>query len=188
MYSDQDTPKGGLPHSEIPGSKPAHGFPGLIAACHVLHRLHVPRHPPNALQTLEISLELSTHAQGMTLRPHGRTHSQSTAEVHALLLQRFQNPGRTRAQKRRSACYIIERDHPSARTWQKTVLPFAAHELPASGHRQTHRVQPSSQCQKSPIFRSCRPSGRRTAEAEDHVDDWPVSLSVPPGAEHSQAP
>ena len=61
----------GFPHSEIPGSKPAHGFPGLIAACHVLHRLHVPRHPPNALQTLEISLELSTHAQGMTLRHKG---------------------------------------------------------------------------------------------------------------------
>ncbi len=43
----------GFPHSEIPGSKPAHGSPGLIAACHVLHRLHAPRHPPNALQTLE---------------------------------------------------------------------------------------------------------------------------------------
>src|SRR5690606_2021164 len=28
--------------------------PGLIAECHVLHRLLVPRHPPNALFTLEI--------------------------------------------------------------------------------------------------------------------------------------
>ena len=44
---------GGLPHSEIPGSKPARGSPGLIAACYVLHRLSVPRHPPNALLALE---------------------------------------------------------------------------------------------------------------------------------------
>src|SRR5688572_5725025 len=36
----------GFPHSEIPGSKPACGSPGLIAACHVLHRLLVPRHSP----------------------------------------------------------------------------------------------------------------------------------------------
>ncbi len=45
--------RGGLPHSEIPGSKPAHNSPGLIAACHVLHRLYAPRHPPDALVMLE---------------------------------------------------------------------------------------------------------------------------------------
>jgi len=49
MYSCDDTPKGGLPHSDIHGSKPARGSPWLFAACHVLHRLLVPRHPPNAL-------------------------------------------------------------------------------------------------------------------------------------------
>ena len=41
-----------MPHSDIHGSKPARGSPWLIAACHVLHRLLVPRHPPNALLTL----------------------------------------------------------------------------------------------------------------------------------------
>ena len=45
----------GFPHSEIHGSKPAHGSPWLIAACHVLHRLSTPRHPPNALKTLDRS-------------------------------------------------------------------------------------------------------------------------------------
>jgi hypothetical protein len=40
---------GGLPHSEIPGSTIARISPGLFAACHVLHRLSVPRHPPDAL-------------------------------------------------------------------------------------------------------------------------------------------
>ena len=44
----------GLPHSEIPGSKPVCGSPGLIAACHVLHRLCAPRHPPSTLSSLTI--------------------------------------------------------------------------------------------------------------------------------------
>src|SRR6516165_1369487 len=52
MNSDRDTPdqvRGGLPHSEVPGSPIARISPGLFAACHVLHRLSVPRHPPDAL-------------------------------------------------------------------------------------------------------------------------------------------
>lgn len=40
---------GGFPHSEIVGSKVAHTSPTLIAACHVLHRLYMPRHPRIAL-------------------------------------------------------------------------------------------------------------------------------------------
>ncbi|CCG06595.1 Putative uncharacterized protein [Pararhodospirillum photometricum DSM 122] len=45
--------RGGLPHSEIHGSKPALGSPWLIAECHVLHRLLTPRHPPDALLLLD---------------------------------------------------------------------------------------------------------------------------------------
>ena len=41
--------EGGFTHSEIAGSKLAHSSPTLIAACHVLHRLCMPRHSPNAL-------------------------------------------------------------------------------------------------------------------------------------------
>ena len=52
MYSVWATPKGGLPHSDIRGSKGARPSPRLFAACHVLHRLLVPRHPLNALLTL----------------------------------------------------------------------------------------------------------------------------------------
>ena len=44
---------GGLPHSEIEGSKPILGSPSLIAEYHVLHRLLLPRHPPNALLALD---------------------------------------------------------------------------------------------------------------------------------------
>ena len=39
----------GLSHSEIPGSKVICTYPRLIAAYHVLLRLHEPRHPPCAL-------------------------------------------------------------------------------------------------------------------------------------------
>ena len=42
----------GFPHSEIPGSKPMCGSPRLIAACHVLLRLSMPRHSPCALISL----------------------------------------------------------------------------------------------------------------------------------------
>jgi hypothetical protein len=52
----------GFPHSEIPGSKPACGSPRLIAACHVLHRLLLPRHPPCALSSLTIKLTRGTAA------------------------------------------------------------------------------------------------------------------------------
>ena len=45
---------GGLPHSEISGSKRMCRFPKLIAAYHVLLRLSNPRHPPYALSNFQI--------------------------------------------------------------------------------------------------------------------------------------
>ena len=39
----------GFPHSDIRGSLDICSSPRLFAACHVLHRLSVPRHPPCAL-------------------------------------------------------------------------------------------------------------------------------------------
>jgi hypothetical protein len=64
----------GLPHSDIPGSKPAGGSPGLIAAIHVLHRLLVPRHPPCALaSSASRSLE-STKPAGSTF---SKRHNQN---------------------------------------------------------------------------------------------------------------
>src|SRR5438876_4105165 len=46
--------RSGFPHSDTPGSMPACGSPRLIAACHVLHRLLLPRHSPCALSSLTI--------------------------------------------------------------------------------------------------------------------------------------
>ena len=47
---------GGLPHSDIVGSKVASTYPTLIAGNHVLHRLLVPRHPSYALSNLTKNL------------------------------------------------------------------------------------------------------------------------------------
>src|SRR5688572_19738133 len=66
-FSGRYRRSGGLPHSEIHGSMPARGSPWLIATCCVLHRLSVPRHPPDALQTLDLnSIFSERHAQGQT--------------------------------------------------------------------------------------------------------------------------
>ena len=70
----------GFPHSEIPGSKPVCGSPGLIAAYRVLHRLLAPRHPPYALSSLTIKLtqhvsilhriKTSKTSRGRVLQPY----------------------------------------------------------------------------------------------------------------------
>ena len=49
-----NTASGGLPHSEIHGSKLVSSSPKLFAGFHVLHRLLLPRHPPNALLALDL--------------------------------------------------------------------------------------------------------------------------------------
>jgi hypothetical protein len=68
----------GFPHSEISGSKVICTSPELIAACHVLHRLPMPRHPPYALSSLNqrasnedtyllLPFELSKNVSGFLL-------------------------------------------------------------------------------------------------------------------------
>ncbi len=59
---------GGFPHSDILGSKLARSSPRLNAACHVLHRLSVPRHPPDALIMLDLSNPSCTESNPATLR------------------------------------------------------------------------------------------------------------------------
>ena len=61
----------GFPHSVISGSKPVCGSPKLIAACHDLHRLLMPRHSPCAL----ISLTSSAQSPLPTLPPLAKAPS-----------------------------------------------------------------------------------------------------------------
>lgn len=73
---------GGLPHSDVHGSTPARGSPWLFAACHVLHRLLAPRHPPDAL------LILKPPACSRTPKASHRTHPT------AISSQAQTNPGK----------------------------------------------------------------------------------------------
>src|SRR4029077_10713200 len=58
----------GFPHSDIPGSKPICGSPGLIAAYRVLHRLLVPRHSPYTLSSLTIRNSKITSNKRLEIR------------------------------------------------------------------------------------------------------------------------
>src|SRR5690606_38563225 len=49
----------GFPHSEISGSTAICASPKLIAACRVLHRRQMPRHPPCALVYFQHHLRLA---------------------------------------------------------------------------------------------------------------------------------
>ena len=90
MNSVGDTLAGGLPHSEIPGSTIARISPGLIAACHALHRLSVPRHPPDALKTLDPRRRSSRrrnktrHSQGQETPQPGITGCKTSALIATL--------------------------------------------------------------------------------------------------------
>jgi hypothetical protein len=80
-FSGRYPSRGGLPHSDIHGSTPARGSPWLFAACHVLHRLLVPRHPPNALLALEI-IRTRPEKSGPA-RHHAQEPSPAQREGHA---------------------------------------------------------------------------------------------------------
>jgi hypothetical protein len=83
----------GFPHSEILGSKPACGSPRLIAACHVLHRLLAPRHPPYALSSLIIKLTQSVSS----FRSKSLWLEKLDVLIHVapyILASAFRNPGR----------------------------------------------------------------------------------------------
>ena len=86
---------GGFPHSEICGSKVAHTSPQLIAACHVLHRLYMPRHPRIAL-TSRLRVHTTNDNAGHSLR------NTNSAEQRAWLLTDLTSTRMKRAAERLS--------------------------------------------------------------------------------------
>ena len=74
---------GGLPHSEIHGSKPARGSPWLIATCCVLHRLSVPRHTPDSLQTLDLNI---TNEPRAGESPQGTNHQPARIRQRCIIM------------------------------------------------------------------------------------------------------
>jgi hypothetical protein len=77
----------GFPHSEILGSKPVCGSPGLIAAYRVLHRLSAPRHPPCTLSSLT-KLEYSLSGESYRFLPDSVVKDQRGSLGSALEPQR----------------------------------------------------------------------------------------------------
>ena len=113
--------EGGFPHSEILGSKLVRSSPRLIAAYHVLHRLSAPRHPPNALMTLDHS--------------HGRCppHKQQIIDRKTFFVLRKHS---------KPACGCPQQDP----CFQKTCLPNISEYQGVTsplGSRETRSRQPS---------------------------------------------
>ena len=87
MYShigDRIAPAG-FPHSDIHGSQPMCGSPWLFAACRVLLRLPVPRHPPCALLilvTISPSCEYDGSPPRTEVSPHGLTEGVTYAPAY----------------------------------------------------------------------------------------------------------
>ena len=73
--------RGGLPHSDTSGSTPARGSPKIFAACHVLHRLLAPRHPPDALLLLKTHLAQNTGNQSSVTSRQIRHRTTTTDPV-----------------------------------------------------------------------------------------------------------
>jgi hypothetical protein len=81
----------GFPHSDIFGSASARDSPKLFAACHVLHRLLAPRHPPRALSSLTPSAAdqaVSRGGVGMILDKLGEIEDLDLLPKHVFQLVR----------------------------------------------------------------------------------------------------
>ena len=144
---------GGLPHSEIPGSTIARISPGLFAACHVLHRLSVPRHPPDAL-----SLRLSATPNG---KDHFRWNASST-KADSLVIRR----GKLSSQKTLCAEFATHRPlglrgTPSASVTQLASLRFAIN----NALRQPIRDTPKANSLLLPRFGGSAPRSELSAFA-----------------------
>ncbi len=104
---DYNRMSGGFPHSDISGSKPIPGSPKLNAGYHVLHRLLLPRHPPNALFALDLTRKeqgrwfkwpASLRRQKSYTYPcvqRTRLATQSPHTVSVLDLEQYHHRGRT---------------------------------------------------------------------------------------------
>ena len=89
VFSKGSSRSWGLPHSDTAGSKFARNSPALFAACHVLHRLSMPRHPPNALITLVSLSTPAMHSQQRKARTMPKHWPTRLLKTEALLHRFF---------------------------------------------------------------------------------------------------
>ena len=155
MNSDRDTLTGGLPHSEIPGSPIARISPGLFAACHVLHRLSVPRHPPDALA----SRLITTSPSPATLH-HRRAQGQApcrvpaTAESGGLYEDTSLGQARRRLGLRRPGWQSFASPKGAQRCRHPTCPPRSHHNSLSSPFNQHAPLRVSPQRRSLPLLRA----------------------------------
>ncbi len=125
MYSGADTLAGGFPHSEIRGSTIARISPQLIAACHVLHRLLAPRHPPNALIAL-----IKPPPPARRTKPHETSSSSTQMPNYLYYSHSTTGSAPDHRQLAPAVSRGLPRDQPFRFTCQTTRHPQAG--LPAS--------------------------------------------------------
>ncbi len=102
MNSPYDTAEAvGCPIRKSSDLAPARGSPRLIAACYVLHRLSMPRHPPNALTCLIPHTQCGSRKNGyseIALLPcsplvnHERRHEQIATALNSQTAGRLLKP------------------------------------------------------------------------------------------------
>jgi hypothetical protein len=136
--------RGGLPHSEISGSKPVCGSPELIAAYHVLHRLLAPRHSPYALSSLTIrtrSLVVASDQWPVISRPEDPL----APDHRPLTTSSDRNALRVRGRKLPFAGYSVvkERPTPSFCAGFKTLFGQPRAGLPSRSPAPDVRLRPS---------------------------------------------
>jgi hypothetical protein len=110
-FSDGRPRRAGFPHSEIRGSKPARGSPRLIAACYVLHRLSVPRHPPNALLRLSCPQPMP---RGNPRKRHGFERYLATRRSSKPMAPAPKAGRRSRTTSRPKNLFTCQRTRPAA--------------------------------------------------------------------------
>ncbi len=153
MYSGADTLTGGFPHSEIRGSTIARISPQLIAACHVLHRLLAPRHPPNAL------IALNTYHQCPHAGPNPTTQSSAyqtnrLSFTHSLFCSRHHHPAQS------------SRPHSTAGlVTNQSDSPVKHHAPRIRSLQRTHHQAANPLCSGTPSSKE-HPSGHSTHQTK----------------------
>ena len=114
----------GFPHSEILGSKLIRSSPGLIAAYYVLHRLHAPRHPLDALMALDRSHYLYPQHKRPLLK--GRLVIGQRTKDHVLATWSFDRSDQKKPEF--TCCRCL-----SPRVWDQTSSEASLYDVERSG-------------------------------------------------------
>ena len=163
-----------------PRIKACSRLPGLFAACHVLHRLLAPRHPPDALAFLDPRQRQPQHpmrcdragpAVGAPHRPEGRTQRHcrqrpaTTTEPGPVPLRRLAipmpecAPAPTETRERRNAHADARRTHDARDHGRSTACPRTGTHHHLTMSKEHHGSTPPSRKRRATCMQGS-PSGR----------------------------